>query len=57
MKSEISHNKSQESEQWANSKDGEDFQTDFLISPGDIYPNRKVELQDAEINDETRKRF
>ena len=57
MKSEISHNKPQESEQWAYSKDGEDFQTDFLISPGDIYLNRKVELQDAEITDETKKQF
>ena len=25
----------------------------FLISPGDIYPNHKVELQDATITDET----
>ena len=57
MKSEISHNKSQESEQRTDSKDREDFQTGFLISPGDIYPNRKVELQDAEITDETRKWF
>ena len=24
---------------------------DFLISPGDIYPNRKVELEDADIKD------
>ena len=57
MKSEISHKKSQEKEQQANSKDGEDFETDFLISPGDVYPNRKVKLQDAEITDETRKWF
>ena len=24
-----------------------DFETDFLISPGDVYPNRKVKLEDA----------
>ena len=57
MKSEISHKKSHENEQHSDFKDGEDFKTDFLISPGDIYLNRKVELQDAEITDETRKQF
>ena len=34
-----------------------DFETDFLISPGDVYPNRKVKLEDAEISQETRKKF
>ena len=34
-----------------------DFETDFLISPGDVYPNRKVKLEDAEISEETRKKF
>ena len=57
MKSKISQKKLQEKEQHANSKGGEDFKTDFLISPGDVYPNRKVKLQDAEITDETRKQF
>ena len=57
MKSEILHKKLQEKEQHANSKGGEDFETDFLISPGDVYLNRKVKLQDAEITDETRKQF
>ena len=52
MKSEISHKKLKENEQRTNLKDGEDFETDFLISPGDVYPNRKVKLQDAEITDE-----
>ena len=33
------------------------IESDFLISPGDIYPNRKVELQDMPITDETRKMF
>ena len=31
------------------------MESDFLISPGDIYQNRKVELQDAPITDGTRK--
>ena len=31
--------------------------SDFLISPGDIYPNRKVELEDADIKDATRVSF
>ena len=25
------------------------IESDFLISPGDIYPNRKVQLEDADI--------
>ena len=33
------------------------IESDFLISPGDIYPNCKVELQDAWIADETKKKF
>ena len=28
-----------------------------MISPGDIYPNRKVKLEDAEITAETRRKF
>ena len=56
-KSEISHKKLQEKEQHVNSKDGEDFKTDFLISPVDVYPIRKVKLQDAEITDKTRSQF
>ena len=35
----------------------EELQTDFLISPGDIYPNKKVKLEDAEISPHTRNRF
>ena len=35
--------------------DKEGFDTDFLISPGDMYPDRKVKLEDAEITMETRK--
>ena len=33
------------------------IESDFLISPGDIYPNRKVELQNATIKDETKRSF
>ena len=29
------------------------IESDFLISPGDVYPNRKVELEDADIKDST----
>ena len=56
-KSEISHKKLQEKEQHVNSNEGKDFETVFLISPGDAYPNKKVKLQDAEITDETRRQF
>ena len=28
-----------------------------MISPGDVYPNRKVKLEDADITEETRKKF
>ena len=31
--------------------------SDFLIFPGDIYPNRKVELEDADIKEATREDF
>ena len=33
------------------------IESDFLISPGDIYPSRKVELKDAEVSEETLHRF
>ena len=33
------------------------IESDFLISPGDIYPNRKCELRDVQISEETRERF
>ena len=32
-------------------------ESDFLISPGDIYPNRKIELEDADIKEATRISF
>ena len=33
------------------------IESDFLISPGDIYPNRKVQLEDADIKDSTKAAF
>ena len=33
------------------------IESDFLISPGDIYPSRKVELQDADVSEETLHKF
>ena len=32
-------------------------ESDFLISPGDIYPNRKIELEDADIKEDTKVSF
>ena len=32
-------------------------ESDFLISPGDIYPNQKVELEDTNIKEVTRVSF
>ena len=57
MRGEISRNKPQENKLQSTFEDKEGFETDFLISPGDVYPNRKVKLQDAEITNETRRRF
>ena len=56
-RSKISRNKPQENELQGTFEDKEGFETDFLISPGDVYPNRKVNLQDAEVTNETRKWF
>ena len=33
------------------------IKSDFLISLGDIYPSRKVELQDADVSEETLQKF
>ena len=48
--SEILRKELQEKEQHTDSRNEEGFETDFLISPGDVYPNRKVTLQDTEID-------
>ena len=47
----------QELEQQDDLKGEEGFYTDFLIFLGDIYPNRKVKLEAAEITAETRRQF
>ena len=41
--------------QWENIE--EMVESDFLTSPGDIYPNRRVELEDAVISEETKECF
>ena len=43
------------SQQWCDIS--EVIESDFLISPGDIYPNRKVQLEDADIKDTTKAAF
>ena len=54
---EISY-KNQYKTDYADKSDSDmDFETDFLISPGDVYPNRKVKLEDADITEETREKF
>ena len=50
---ESSQNSSKE--QWCELSEVVD--SDFLISPGDIYPNRKVELEDADIKEATKVSF
>ena len=42
-------------EQWCDIS--EVVESDFLISPEDIYPNRKVQLEDADIKDSTKIAF
>ena len=55
--SEISRKELQETEQQVDFKGEEGYDTDFLMSPGDVYPNRKVKLEDTEITPETRRQF
>ena len=55
--SEILHEKSQDNDHCDGSNSEEGFETDFLISLGDVYPNRKVKLEDADISEETRREF
>ena len=49
------HSQDSANQQWC--KLSEVVDLDFLISPGDIYPNRKVELEDADIKEATRVSF
>ena len=46
------HSQDSSNQQWC--KLSEVVDSDFLISPGDIYPNRKVELEDADITEATK---
>ena len=54
---EISHKKLQKTDHLDKPNSEKDFETDFLISPGYVYPNRKVKLEDIDITEETRKKF
>ena len=49
------HSQDLSNQQWC--KLSEVVDSDFLISPGDIYPNRKVELEDADIKEATKVSF
>ena len=47
--------KKETNDQWENIQ--EIVESDFLTSPADIYPNRRVELEDVEICEKTRESF
>ena len=49
------HSQDLSKQQWCELSEVVD--SDFLISPGDIYPNRKVELEDADIKEATKVSF
>ena len=49
------HSQNSPKQQWCELS--EVVESDFLISPGDVYPNRKVKLEDADIKDSTRVSF
>ena len=49
------HSQHSSKQQWCELS--EVVESDFLISPGDVYPNRKVELEDADIKEATRVSF
>ena len=49
------HSQNSLKQQWCELS--EVVESDFLISPGDVYPNRKVKLEDADIKDSTRVSF
>ena len=52
---EVEDSQNSSKKQWCELSEVVDL--DFLISPGDIYPNRKVELEDADIKEATRVSF
>ena len=49
------HSQDSSKQQWCELS--EVVESDFLISPGDVYPNRKVEPEDADIKEATRVSF
>ena len=49
------HSRDSMDHQWCHIN--EVIESDFLISPGDIYPNRKVELEDTDIKKKTKAAF
>ena len=49
------HSQNSLNQQWCELS--EVVESDFLISPGDVYPNRKVELEDTDIKEATRVSF
>ena len=51
--SKISQQKPHKTDHADVSNSEKDFESDFLISPGDVYPNRKVKFEDADITEET----
>ena len=54
---EISHKEPHKTDHYSEINKEEGFKTDFLISPGDVFPNRKVKLEDADITKETQRKF
>ena len=51
----VEHSQELLDKQWCDIS--EVIESDFLISPGDIYPNRKVELEDADIKKSNKAAF
>ena len=51
----VEHSWESTDQQWCDIN--EVIESDFLISPGDIYPNRKVQLEDADIKNTTKAAF
>ena len=51
----VEHSQNLLDQRWCDISEAID--SDFLISPGDIYPNRKVELEDADIKGSNKEDF
>ena len=52
---ESQRKRNETNDNWKNIQ--EVVESDFLTSPADIYPNRRVELEDTEISEETKEYF